>query len=716
MSTVPVVVPFTAHDAPSAERLAKWIGHLEPENRIHSVVLIPSSVVPVARIYDVFRRFEKVSEAVEVRVCEHPDAPWPVGPNRMFDWAAKSMKEPFLWLEPDCVPLSQGWLDRISKAYTFCRKPILCDWYDKTHCSGIAVYEPAAAQALSRAGDQAQAWDSRSSELFRGLSADTDLIHHFWGKKDIPPRFSAKSDGTEGSVTPSLVHRKAVLFHRCKDGSLMRVLCPGWAPRESLPVEVNKPKTVYVALGRYGDIIHILPALRSLGRCTVAVSKAFAGVLDGVSYVDPLVLDVSHTDVLPAKEILSRSFQRICITQMSAPGWEPARRCQSFTEDAWARLGMVHRYDDPNLRLEFDRRDYARERLLIRRFVPAQREKPFVLVNLAGHSSMFPDREVFLQRLKAELGNEVTFCDLSGVHALRIYDLCGIMDVADALVTIDTASLHLAAATAVPVIAILSGTGGWYRSKPRCRILASVDAAAWKEGTDSIISALRSLQLGRFIHVYERHEPLTTREELAQETWARLGWIQRPFETYPRDARSVGDKRKLPFLRDCLEHALSASTRDSDCIVLTNSDVGLGPEVPVELARIMAQGVVATGRRVDVGPMPSAPNRLHPGRDLLAFRAGWLRRNFSSIPDFILGASQWDSWATQFSRRLVGAAPQIESNPFSHVPDCEVRATLDSITHTRHRAYWVHNQDAPSELHNGRLYQQWLRGNQVELL
>jgi len=714
---VKVVVPFTRHDAGAAARLGRWIRHLYADGiPIPSAILIPSSVTTAWEIYRVYREFLMVCNSVTVEVCQYPDAPWPVGPNLLFRWAAERLREPFLWLEPDCVPLSHDWHQQIAKAYRTCGKPIMADFYDDLHTSGIAVYNPPEARVLSQVGDSAKAWDAREPELFRQFAAATNLIHHFWGKQNIPPRFSEDPDGSEGSVRKSLVRPGAVLFHRCKDGSLMRVLSPGWEPPEPAPKPVtNRNRAVYLALGRFGDIIHLLPALRALGHPTVAVSKAFSGILDGVSYVKPLVLDVPHTSVLEAKQTLERQFPRVVVTQMSAPGWEPPRHCESFTEDAWRTIGMLERYDDPALMLEFDRRDYARERLLIRRCIPPLRQKPIVAVNLEGHSSAFPDRGLFMEHLKAAGNGEFTLLDLSQLHALRLFDLLGLMELVDAIVTIDTATLHLAAGTATPVVAILSGTGGWYRSKPRCRVLAKFDAPNWKSEVDRVARLLQTLPKPRIVHVFERHGDLNERERNAQATWGRWGWIQAPFEEYPRDATSIGDQRKLPFLRDALQHGISNSTSSTDLIVLTNSDVGMGTDAAYELERVMSASVVGTCRRVDVGPGPNAPARVHSGRDLIAFRRSWLERNFHLIPDFVLGASQWDSWATQFSRRLVGAAPQVESNAYGFVPDCELKPSTTCLTHVRHRAFWLAHQNSASEVHNDRLYRSWLKENNVLL-
>ena len=712
-----IVVPFTRHDAAAAARLGRWIRHLYSDGHpIPSTVLLPSSVTPAGEIYRVYREFLIVCNSVTVDVCKYPDAPWPVGPNLMFRWASERMLTPFLWLEPDCVPMEAGWFHQIERDYKACGKPIMADFYDDSHTSGIAVYSPAEARVLAQVGDSAKAWDAREPELFREFAAPTKLIHHFWGKKDVPPRFAVVSDGSEGSVTKSLVRPGAVLFHRCKDGSLMRVISADWEPAEAEPTPPkNTQKKVYLALGRFGDIVHLLPALRALGTPTVAVSKAFAGILDGVSYVKPLVLDVSHTSVLEAKATLERQFPRVVVTQMSAPGWEPPRHCESFTEDAWRAIGMLERYDDPALKLEFDRRDYARERLLIRRCIPPLRQKPIVAVNLEGHSSAFPDRGLFMEHLKSAGNGEFTLLDLSQIHALRLFDLLGLMELVDAIVTIDTATLHLAAATPTPVVAILSGNGGWYRSKPRCHVLAKFDAGQWKNEVERVARLLKTLPGSRVVHVFERHGALNPRESDAQSSWPITGWLQAPFEDYPRDATSIGDPRRLPFLRDALLHGMSRSTSPRDVIVLSNSDVAFGRDTRFELERVMSCSVVGTCRRVDVGPGPDAVARIHSGRDLIAFRRSWLEHNLHLIPDFVLGASQWDSWATQFARRLVGAAPQVDANAYGLVQDCELTPSREVLSHQRHRAYWLAHQNAPSEVHNDRLYRSWLKENNVLL-
>lgn len=249
--------------------------------------------------------------------------------------------------------------------------------------------------------------------------------------------------------------------------------------------------TCFVALGRFGDIIGILPALRALPEKPIlAVAKEFASVLDGVSYVDPLVLPLAHTELIRAMMALRGRFEKVVVTQMSATGWNPPRVAPSFNQDAWARMGMLDRWNDPSVQLVFDRRDPERERQLIAQHIPPALARPVLLVNTtSSFSSRFAEGRECMAWLRSIFGEAFHIVDLAPIRCTRIYDLVGLMEVADALLTIDTATLHLAAATRVPTVALLSSNGGWYQSTPRCNAVMAFGAKEWK----AKLGALRTL-------------------------------------------------------------------------------------------------------------------------------------------------------------------------------------------------------------------------------
>lgn len=106
-----IVIPFDASQAESAERLCDFIYYLSGKSPSGSCLLIAAhDTHPEMRI--------KVRLAAEV-AFENVNLQAVNGVP--FEDAAKiiavNYKSPWLWLEPDCVPLKQGWMDDISKAY-----------------------------------------------------------------------------------------------------------------------------------------------------------------------------------------------------------------------------------------------------------------------------------------------------------------------------------------------------------------------------------------------------------------------------------------------------------------------------------------------------------------------------------------------------------------------------------------------------------------------
>jgi hypothetical protein len=106
--------------------------------------------------------------------------------------------------------------------------------------------------------------------------------------------------------------------------------------------------------------------------------------------------------------------------------------------------------------LIFDKRDANRERALLERV--NRRKLPMLLVNFAGITSPFAPVPEVMNALECFRGQFVVV-NLSDLRAYRIYDLIGLMDNAIGLLTIDTSTLHLAAASPTPYIAFCRDDG-----------------------------------------------------------------------------------------------------------------------------------------------------------------------------------------------------------------------------------------------------------------
>lgn len=152
---------------------------------------------------------------------------WPMSANHAWMHALLKVREkiqkPWLWLEPDCVPLEAAWLDKIEAEYSKAKMPFMGDEVVKPshRMSGIGVYPPKVVAFLKKRRlpdmPEKEAFDSFLAQEIVPFTHFTQLIQNVWSTelgKDVPPTFpDADSLG--------MLDERAVLFHRCKDGTLL---------------------------------------------------------------------------------------------------------------------------------------------------------------------------------------------------------------------------------------------------------------------------------------------------------------------------------------------------------------------------------------------------------------------------------------------------------------------------------------------------------------
>ncbi len=193
------------------------------------------------------------------------------------------------------------------------------------------------------------------------------------------------------------------------------------------------------------------------------VAEEYSGILDGVSYVDPVIYRGPHYEIGKAVSQAEAEGRKWTCVQINGPqpavaefvykraGQETARTT-SFTKEQWKVAGMLNRWDEC-LPLEFDRRSPEREEKLCEVMKPG---KKYVLAAVDGLSSPFPYKALLLELLK-HCGYAVI--DLATVRAERFYDLLALYERAYCLVAVDSAPLHLAwAVPTLPVMALANDT------------------------------------------------------------------------------------------------------------------------------------------------------------------------------------------------------------------------------------------------------------------
>jgi hypothetical protein len=223
---------------------------------------------------------------------------------------------------------------------------------------------------------------------------------------------------------------------------------------------VSEP--IVVCLGRYGDILNALPIAYSMKerKPKFVVSKEFWQILDGVTYVRPVVWDKDYKE-LPFAIERTKGHEAYIAQCYKHP--DDRRLTASYQKESWRLAGFLDKFG--TIPLVFDNRDGQREKEIDLKAAlltnPYSVNKATILVSGTGVSSPFKHDLVGIVR-KAFPGYNVV--DLNTVRAKRVYDLLGLFDNSALLVTIDTMHLHLARASNIPVVALIND--GWYGSVP----------------------------------------------------------------------------------------------------------------------------------------------------------------------------------------------------------------------------------------------------------
>ena len=195
-----VVLPFSRSDFSLAENLMNWLEELGryEDNELLLVRDIKLTELECSRLYATARRvFKHVSSITTPFTL--PDERWPVGPNWMFETTLRhivSLKNPhvpWLWLEPDAVPMRESWLRDLESTYDRAKQPFMgqvvvpgMECLPERMLSGVAIYpsDPRVLTSLLRIVVQnkaRRAWDVASADLVVPMAHHTRLIYNFHG-------------------------------------------------------------------------------------------------------------------------------------------------------------------------------------------------------------------------------------------------------------------------------------------------------------------------------------------------------------------------------------------------------------------------------------------------------------------------------------------------------------------------------------------------------
>lgn len=239
MNKLNTILAYHSGDLSLAQQLLRWILQQNDNTRFnnHLILLGDSSLSKEQRL-----AMKDLALEVFNTVSALPVSPtrqgWPGGANAMFKtglkFAQESMKGPSLWLEPDATTIRRGWLQMIEEEYH--SQPFR---YMGTHSvrgergdkslperwmAGVGVYPNDAFSELSAFCESEKPFDVAAANSTTPRMAVTKLIQQHWGSQGLVPTFVASRPKAPNAVTLEFLEPETVIFHRVKDGSLMRLL------------------------------------------------------------------------------------------------------------------------------------------------------------------------------------------------------------------------------------------------------------------------------------------------------------------------------------------------------------------------------------------------------------------------------------------------------------------------------------------------------------
>jgi hypothetical protein len=235
--------------------------------------------------------------------------------------------------------------------------------------------------------------------------------------------------------------------------------------------------TCILQLGRFGDIINILPLVYATG-WPIVVAEEFASLAQSIDYAQVIPAPVPAVDFPAGWRFAQRQFVQICATQVYNHTPPDFSLPHGFMEQSYRNAGrhaefLAGRYD---VIPAFKRDEKAEARLRASVLASCRPPARPILVCTSGVSSPFRDAALVLATVKRyALGRPVV--DISGVRAEKFVDMLGLLDAAALLVTVDCGMLHLAGAHGkVPYIAYRNNLpGNWYRGYCRGNCVAKCD-------------------------------------------------------------------------------------------------------------------------------------------------------------------------------------------------------------------------------------------------
>lgn len=214
-----VSLPVCAKDEHLAIQNLEWCIKLDNTSELPCVIshdkgFVPTLVGGLARCY-----FKELSYFYYDQWKGEQE--WPFPQNWAWQSTARHLAkqtQSWLWWEADAVPLRKGWLQALLQAKEESTKPfmgcVMSEW--DGHLNGVAIYPP----DVHNYTTNGLICRSKPFDVVMGQDIARHVEHTTLIQHVITPNGSTFPD----RKSLDIVNPEAVLFHRCKDGSLIKRL------------------------------------------------------------------------------------------------------------------------------------------------------------------------------------------------------------------------------------------------------------------------------------------------------------------------------------------------------------------------------------------------------------------------------------------------------------------------------------------------------------
>jgi GT2 family glycosyltransferase len=367
--------------------------------------------------------------------------------------------------------MRKGWLDEIECEYKTCGKPFMgpvvpCNQagFPVSYLNGVSVY-PWNAFEIIQPLTKDRAWDISMAEVVVPQSHNSKLFIHLWGQKDNPPTFREVRDPLHPEQkTINSIPATCALFHRCKDGTLIRLLHKKLGFSIALPDRVS----LTPVLERNRAVKKTLTVRRSLALGDVLAATCVSDKLYALGYNVIFHTRISCYPI--TRRIVSIQdtvFSDIkCDVELDgAYETHPHRHKLSFAEiyqqkanDQLALKGISIPHFGNNAPRMFVDEDECKTA----KFILEQYDRPWVLICPKSNSHLnrtVPDS--IWKQAASQINGTLFWIGTrpapKGIIDLQLRNIDNVirfLAVCDLLVTVDTGPMHIAAALGTPLIAI----------------------------------------------------------------------------------------------------------------------------------------------------------------------------------------------------------------------------------------------------------------------